>query len=58
MLFPSLAPARIPKEDAGPAAAPTPLLESGLEPESPPAQPTTWSIRRPDEDEPEAEALL
>ena len=45
---------RTPKEDtdsAGPA--PTPLLESGLEPE-----PTTWSIRRPDEDEREAEALL
>ena len=45
---------RTPNEDTGSAEiAPTPLLESGLEPE-----PTTWSIRRPDEDEREAEALL
>ena len=36
-----------------PGTAPTPLLESGLEPE-----PTTWAIRRPDEDERESEALL
>ena len=47
------------KEDAGPTApAPTPMLESGLEPEPAPAPPTTWAIRRPDEDEREAEALL
>ena len=48
---------RTPKEDSGsPGPAPTPLLESGLEPE--PAKPTTWAIGRPDEDEREAEALL
>ena len=50
---------RTPKEatdSAGPA--PTPLLESGLDPEPAPVKPTTWSIRRPDEDEREAEALL
>ena len=48
---------RTPKEDAGSAGpAPTPLLESGLDPEQ--AQPTTWTLRRPDEDEREAEALV
>ena len=47
------------KEDADSAgAAPTPLLESGLEPEPAPVKPTTWAIHRPDEDEREAEALL
>ncbi len=50
---------RTAKEDAEPAGvAPTPLLESGLEPEQAPAKPTTWAIRRPDEDKREAEALL
>ena len=48
---------RTPKEDADSAGpAPTPLLESGLEPE--PAKPTTCAIRRSDEDEREAEAPL
>ena len=45
------------KEDADSAGpAPTPLLESGLEPE--PTKPKTWAIRRPDEDERKAEAQL
>ena len=50
---------RTAKEDEDSAgASPTPLLESGLDPEPEPAKPTTWTLRRPDEDEREAEALL
>ena len=50
---------RTAKEDEDSAgASPTPLLESGLKPEPAPVRPTTWAIRRPDEDERKAEAQL